>query len=516
MDNEFKENENNSSVNDGQDISANKDQNNIPPQVDSVQYNNSIPENMQQNNAASNIPNGSYAMPNNSYAAPNNSYGMPNNGMPNNNYAMPNGNYAMPNSSYAMPNGMPYQPVQPKPKRLSKGWIIGISVLIAAMLVVIVILSAMVVKKASQLAANTEQSSTTENKFSGLDTESADAAKKNDDGRVVINLPVSSKPQLESRYYADEETGLLTTEGVAQKVLPSQVLVGVYNDTPYAMSSLGSGIILTSDGYILTNAHVIDGANKMKVTLNDGTQYETKVIGIDKAADVAVIKIDAENLTAAELGNSDEANLGEAVAVVGAAGSFENSITYGYISALDREVETNYSSSGVLNCIQTDAALNPGNSGGALVNMYGQVIGLSVGGMSHEYYEGIGFAIRINDVIPIAEDLMANGFVPGRARIGVSYIPITTELAALYDVPVGLCVMEIDSDCDIASKDVEIYDIITEIDGVYVYDAATITKAMKDKYAGESVTLTVYRKTITEEVSEFEVEIVLAQKYDTN
>ena len=203
-------------------------------------------------------------------------------------------------------------------------------------------------------------------------------------------------------------------------------------------------------------------------------------------------------------------------AVVGAAGSFENSITYGYISALDREVETNYSSSGVLNCIQTDAALNPGNSGGALVNMYGQVIGLSVGGMSHEYYEGIGFAIRINDVIPIAEELMANGFVPGRARIGVSYIPITTELAALYDVPVGLCVMEIDSDCDIASKDVDIYDIITEIDGVDVYDAATITKAMKDKYAGESVTLTVYRKTITEEVSEFEVEIVLAQKYDTN
>ena len=523
MDNEFKANENNSPVNDGQNVSANEAQNNIPQQTNSVQYNNSMPENMQQNNTMPNpnntMPNNNSAMPNNSYAMPNNNSAMPNNSYaaPNNSYGMPNNNYAMPNSSYAMPNGMPCQPVQPpKPKRLSKGWIIGISVLIAAMLVVIVILSAMVVKKASQLVSDTEQSSTTENKFSGLDTESADAAKKNDDGRVVINLPVSSKPQLESRYSADEETGLLTTEGVAQKVLPSQVLVGVYNDTPYAMSSLGSGIILTSDGYILTNAHVIDGAAKMKATLNDGTQYEAKVIGIDKAADVAIIKIDAENLTSAELGNSDEADLGEAVAVVGAAGSFENSITYGYISALDREVETNYSSSGVLNCIQTDAALNPGNSGGALVNMYGQVIGLSVGGMSHEYYEGIGFAIRINDVIPIAEELMANGFVPGRARIGVSYIPITTELAALYDVPVGLCVMEIDSDCDIASKDVEIYDIITEIDGVDVYDAATITKAMKDKYAGESVTLTVYRKTITEEVSEFEVEIVLAQKYDTN
>lgn len=408
-----------------------------------------------------------------------------------------------------VPPMMGMQPVQPKKKRLSTGWIIALSVLIAVMMIVIIILSVMVVKKASDF-----NKTVSENKFSSLDTESAEASSSKKSEKIQISLPVSKKPEVNSNYYADEATGLLTTEGVAQKILPSQVLIGVYNDTPYQMTSLGSGIILTSDGYILTNAHVIDGATNMKVRLNDDSQYEAKIIGIDREQDVAIVKIEAADLTAAELGDSDSAVVGEAVAVVGAAGSFENSVTFGYISALGREIETDYSSSGILNCIQTDAALNPGNSGGALVNMYGQVIGLSVGGMSHETYDGIGFAIEINDVIPVAEALMANGFVPGRARIGVTYLPITTELAAEYDVPIGLCVAEVDPTCDVANSGIRQYDIITAVDGVAVYNGDTVKKAMKDKYAGQTVTLSVYRKTITEEVYEFDVQVILAQKND--
>ncbi|MGN0607754.1 MAG: S1C family serine protease [Oscillospiraceae bacterium] len=409
-------------------------------------------------------------------------------------------------NGYVPPMGM--QPVPPKKKRLSTGWIIALSVLIAVMMIIIIILSVLVVKKASDF-----NKTVSENKFSSLDTESAEAS-SGKNSKVQINLPVSKKPEISSSYYVNEETGLLTTEGVAQKILPSQVLIGVYNDTPYQMTSLGSGVILTADGYILTNAHVVDGASDMKVRLNDDSQYEAKIIGIDREQDVAIVKIEATGLTAAELGDSDSAVVGEAVAVVGAAGSFENSVTFGYISALGREIETDYSSSGILNCIQTDAALNPGNSGGALVNMYGQVIGLSVGGMSHETYDGIGFAIEINDVIPIAEALMANGFVPGRARIGVLYIPITTELAAEYDVPIGLCVAEVDPTCDVANSGIQKYDIITAVDGISVYNGDTVKKAMKDKYAGQTVTLSVYRKTITDEVSEFDVQVILAQKND--
>ena len=203
------------------------------------------------------------------------------------------------------------------------------------------------------------------------------------------------------------------------------------------------------------------------------------------------------------------------MAVIGAAAGLENTITFGYISALDREIETNYSSSGKLNCIQTDAALNPGNSGGALVNMYGQVIGLSVGGMNHEYYDGIGFAININDVIPIAEELIENGYVAGRARVGIMYYPVTTEMAAEYDIPIGLCVADVDPACDVAYKGLQPFDVITEIDGMAVYNAETVEKAMGNKVAGETVTLTIYRKTVTEEESTFKVDIVLAQKYDT-
>ena len=409
-------------------------------------------------------------------------------------------------NGYVPPMGM--QPVPPKQKRLSTGWVIGLSVLIAVMMIIIIILSVLVVKKASDF-----NKTVSENKFSSLDTESAEVSSEKNN-KVQITLPVSKKPEVSSVYYADEATGLLTTEGVAQKILPSQVLIGVYNDTPYQMTSLGSGVILTADGYILTNAHVVDGASDMKVRLSDDSQYEAKIVGIDREQDVAIVKIEASGLTAAELGDSDSAVVGEAVAVVGAAGSFENSVTFGYISALGREIETDYSSSGILNCIQTDAALNPGNSGGALVNMYGQVIGLSVGGMSHETYDGIGFAIEINDVIPIAEALMANGFVPGRARIGVTYLPMTTELAAEYGVPIGLCVAEVDRTCDVANSGIRQYDIITAIDGVPVYNGDTVKKAMKDKYAGQTVTLSVYRKTITEEVSEFDVQVILAQKND--
>ena len=412
--------------------------------------------------------------------------------------------YISPQNVYAQP---------PAKKRLSAGWIAAIVVLISVMMIIVVVLSVMVVKKIGEYDRTKE--ATGSSPLSDLKkTEVIDAPGISGNKEIVINLPVSDKPVVDVKFYEDEATGLLTTEGVAEFVLPSQVLIGIYNDTPYEMTSVGSGVILTADGFILTNAHVVDGAKQLKVTLNDGNQHEAEVVGIDKTSDIAIVKIDAGGLTAAQLGNSDSAVLGEEVAVVGAAGSFENSITFGHISALEREIETDYSSSGKLNCIQTDAALNPGNSGGALVNMYGQVIGLSVGGMAHSAYEGIGFAIEINDVIPIAEELMKNGFIKGRARVGVAYIPMTTELAAEYGVPVGICVAEIDETCDVAKKDIQIYDIITHIDGMHIYDAETIEKAMENKYAGQTVTLTVYRKTITEVETTFEVEIVLAQKYD--
>lgn len=401
-------------------------------------------------------------------------------------------------------------PKKKEPKRLSKVAAAILISLISVMFVIIVVLSFVVAKKSAEFNEKKNNSV-----FDSLETQTATENKPSKNNKKVeITIPTSRKPVLETKYYADEETGLLTTEGVAQKVLPSQVLIGVYNDTPYKMTSLGSGIILSTDGYILTNAHVVDESIKLKAQLNDGRQFEAELVGIDRKQDIAVVKIEADNLVSAEIGNSDDAVLGEQVAVIGAGGSLENSITFGYVSALEREIETNYSSSGVLNCIQTDAALNPGNSGGALVNMYGQVIGISVGGLDHEVYDGIGFAIEINDAIASAKALIENGYVPGRARLGITFVSLSGDTAELYEVEDGLCVMDIDPTCDIATKDIRPYDIITAIDGYPVRDLGSVMEAIEGKYAGEEVTLTVYRKTVTEEVTVFDVNVKLEQKYD--
>lgn len=442
-------------------------------------------------------------------------YPPPNNGCQNgypNGYYTPNyGNRAMPQGQYAQPEQQyPPQNVQPKKKRLSAAWTAIIVALIAVMFVTIVILSVVVAKKAAALDKTKSESS-----FSSLETQTASEKNKDKDTkRVRITLPTSPRPVLEAKYYADEETGLLTTEGVAQRVLPSQVLIGVYSDTPYQMTSLGSGIIISTDGYILTNAHVVDEEAQFKAQLNDGRQFEAKLVGIDRKQDLAVVKIEADDLVSAEIGNSDEVILGEQVAVIGAGGSLENSITFGYVSALGREIETDYSSSGTLRCIQTDAALNPGNSGGALVNMYGQVIGISVGGLDHVVYDGIGFAIEINDAVPVAEALIENGYVPGRAKLGIVFVAMDSATADSLGVESGLCVMSVDPTCDIATKGLQPYDIITEIDGKPVKDLDSVMEVLDDKIAGEEVTLTVYRKTITEEVTTFEITAKLEQKLD--
>ncbi len=422
-----------------------------------------------------------------------------------------------PPAGYPQNRYAPYAaPLPPEKKRLSKGWTIGIILVIAVMFAVIVILSVLVAHKAADYESIRNKVREQTNVLEGFSQNEAEAPEAQKNGKIVINLPVSEKPEVNASDYEDEESGRFTSEGLAKYVMPSQVLIGIYNDTPYEMSSAGSGIILTADGYILTNAHVIDGAHNIKTILNDGSQYEAEITGIDRTSDIAVIKIDAEGLIAADLGDSDSAALGEEVAVLGAAGAFEPSITFGHISALNREIQTDYAAGGKLNCIQTDAALNPGNSGGALVNMYGQVIGISVGGMNHLVFDGIGFAIEINDVISIAEDLIANGFVPGRSRLGITYLSLNTDLASEYGVPIGLCVIEIDKSCNIALTDIQPYDIITAIDGKAVYDSVTVSKAMEGKYAGQYVRLSVYRKTMTDEEYEFTVDVILEQKYDTN
>ncbi len=386
-----------------------------------------------------------------------------------------------------------------KKKKLSAGCLTALIAAVVFLFIIIVILAALIAASAKDLKNSIEKFDGSKN---NLVTENAE--------RVVVDIPVSPKPVLKDELYADKETGLLTTVGVAEKVLPSQVKIEIFDEMPYSPVSSGSGIIISEDGFILTNAHVVDGAKGISVKFYDGTSEEAKIIGLDRKSDLAVISVDRDGLATAEIGESSSLVVGEEVAVAGAGGGFENTVTYGHVTGLDREIETDYITSAEVRCIQTDAALNPGNSGGALVNMYGQVVGVAVALMNHETYENIGFVIAIDDAVPIAEELISNGYVSSRSRVGISYISIGDAAANEYGISAGLCVMEIDPSCDIYDSGIIQYDVITHINGVRVFGAEEVSEALKGKLPGDSIRLTVCRKSVTGRTDTFETDIELA------
>ncbi|MFU0831895.1 MAG: Periplasmic serine endoprotease DegP [Oscillospiraceae bacterium] len=302
-------------------------------------------------------------------------------------------------------------------------------------------------------------------------------------------------------------TGELTLEEVASKVIPSVVCIQNYqinqnaaftvggfgSDSEVSPASEGSGIIATSDGYIITNAHVVDGASSLKVVLYDGTTYQATLIGSDSVTDLAVIKIDATGLTAAEFGSSSELQVADQVMAVGNPGGleFNSTVTVGYISALNREI-TNSETGYTMKCIQTDAAINPGNSGGALVNMKGQVIGINSSKIVATGYEGLGFAIPIDEAQPIISDLKEYGYVKDRAVLGVTGQFIDSMTSRFYGLPVGMYISSI-SNSEVTNAGIQKGDVITKIDGKDVTSLNVITAEIATKKPGDTVTLTVSR-----------------------
>ncbi len=294
------------------------------------------------------------------------------------------------------------------------------------------------------------------------------------------------------------EDGTYTFEGIAAVVMSSIVELYVYADG--VRYSTGSGIILSSNGYIATNAHVIDGGDEVTAISSDGTQYTAEIVGRDMKTDIAVLKVDATGLQAAVLGDSDSVRLGEQVCALGNPAGLTSSITTGIVSGLNRPVradETNYE----MDCIQTDAAISPGNSGGALVNLYGQVIGITSSKYSSSsifegnVYEGLGFAITINEALPIITELVEKGYVGGRVRIGIQFYEnaIANKMAE-GDLPlelqtIGILVTDIDPDSTLNDTIFKINDWIVEVEGQPVYDYDTLSAAIEGKRANESVHL---------------------------
>lgn len=266
----------------------------------------------------------------------------------------------------------------------------------------------------------------------------------------------------------------------------------------------GSGFILTADGYVLTNYHVIESSNSISVTLYDGKSYDAALIGYDESSDIAVLKIDAEGLTPVVLGDSDNLNVGDSVVAIGnPLGELTFSLTSGAVSALNREITL--SNSVTMNLIQTDCAINSGNSGGALFNLYGEVIGITnakySGSGSGASIDNIGFAIPINHVRGIVESIIENGYV-AKPYIGVTVTDVSEETMG-YGLPAGAAVKAVSEDSPAEKAGLQVNDIITAVNGKEISGRTGLSEAVSAASVGDTLTLTVYRqgKTISVDVT---------------
>ncbi len=272
----------------------------------------------------------------------------------------------------------------------------------------------------------------------------------------------------------------------------------------------GSGFILSADGYILTNYHVVEDSSSVSVTTFDNKSYDAEIVGCDASNDIAVLKIKAEGLVPVVLGDSSTLRVGDTVVAIGnPLGELTFSLTQGVVSALDREITM--SSGSTMTLIQTDAAINSGNSGGALFNMYGEVVGItnakySSSGSSASI-DNIGFAIPINRVRSIVESIIEHGYIV-RPYIGVSVATVTTELQS-YGIPQGAAVREINEDSPAQAAGLALNDVITAVDGTPVTSSSDLVNVISQSKPGDKLTLTVYRHS---EGGEITIAITVGEK----
>ncbi len=266
----------------------------------------------------------------------------------------------------------------------------------------------------------------------------------------------------------------------------------------------GTGVVITDDGYIVTNAHVIydseyggGEAKSVSVRLNNDESYDAEIVGYDVDCDLAVLKIDAKGLTAAEFGDSDSLRLGQSVIAIGNPLGFDlmNTVTGGMVSGLDRNISINDKN---MNLIQTDAAINSGNSGGPLINKYGQVIGINSSKMSNSYsmteasIEGIGFAIPSNTVSKVVDDIVELGYVE-KPQLGISCRPVTEEISQMYDMPLGVFVIETTEGGAAEKAGLAKGDIITAVDGKEVKSNEELIAEKNKHNPGDTVEITFIR-----------------------
>jgi len=337
-------------------------------------------------------------------------------------------------------------------------------------------------------------------------------AKFGGSGKVVIqqvapSSTADSASGSDSSITAASSSGSsLTTEQVADLVSPSVVVITteqvVYSQWSWygqnqVESGAGSGVIISSDGYILTCAHVVDGASTITVTIGD-KDYTATLVGEDTTSDIAVIKIDADGLPPATVGNSDSLKVGQSVMAVGnPLGELGGTVTGGMISALNRSVTIQGSSSvNTMSLIQMDASVSPGNSGGGLFNMNGELVGIVNAKSSSSDAEGLGFAIPINDAIKVAQELLENGYVTGRPYLGITYLAVTdAQTASQLGVNAyGVYVVEVVKGGPAEKAGLQAGDRIVSVDGTEIASKDDLGTLMQKHAAGDTLSITIARE----------------------
>ena len=371
------------------------------------------------------------------------------------------------------------------PKKEKKGWSAGKVIAIA---LICSILGGLVGAGCILLGANQMSSPNAQSNISNL--------LEGQREQIVLDITKidTSKLMTPAEVYA---TNVNSTVGITTSITTN---FWGYQTTAAAS---GSGFIFSSDGYILTNFHVVENSNAITVTMYDGTTHKAKLVGFDESNDVAVLKIEAENLVPVVLGNSDNINVGDSVVAIGnPLGELTFSLTSGAISAKDREITM--SNGATMQLMQTDCAINSGNSGGALFNLYGEVIGItnakySSNSSSEASIDNIGFAIPINKARSIAESIIEKGYV-SKPYIGVSVTTVSAETQS-YGLPQGAAVKTVAEDGPAANGGLKINDIITHVNGEAITGSSDFVNIVSNASIGDTLKLTVYRRGETIELS---------------
>ena len=338
-------------------------------------------------------------------------------------------------------------------------------------------------------------------------------------------LPENLAPGATTMYQGDRTPGQLTVENVntGKLMTPAEIYAANVNATVAISTSIttnywgyattgaaaGSGFILTSDGYVATNYHIVEDANSVKVTLYNGQVYEAHLMGYNESRDIAILKINAEGLPTVVLGDSDNIQIGEQIMTVGnSLGELSFSLSVGYVSALDREIQ--FEDRSHKNLIQTDCAINAGNSGGAMFNAYGETVAIATGKFSGattsgSYIDNIGFAVPINYIKAMLQQVVEKGYT-SRPYVGITFMDVD-ERSQFYGIPKGASIGLVDKNSPAEKYGLKVYDVITEFNGQKVEGRDDLAEAVDGCEPNQTVQVVVYRSGET-----VELEITLGEK----